>query len=226
MSASAGPVMRASDTGRRAGVKASRLLIETRRPVDRGATRAADRLCAMRRGGRKTCVARTGRGAGSASGPITISMETTMPACMRTFLPSRRTVGAFSAVILLAACHHGGDSNPALSVNTLPGFVSGSVRTTTYDGNSDDLLTAGLGRTGLASSTLPGAANPASPTAAQLRRHAILSNYRALVDMTADGGYGRFCWPDVDLNGNHTLGRDQIAGTEYLAHAHDGRGNH
>ncbi|OLL30881.1 D-(-)-3-hydroxybutyrate oligomer hydrolase [Burkholderia sp. SRS-W-2-2016] len=111
------------------------------------------------------------------------------------------------------------DSNP------LPSFVvPGSLSTVTYDGSTDDLLTAGLGKTGLASAVAPAIANPISPTAAELRRLAIWSNYRALVDMTTAGGYGRFWGPNVDLDGNDTLGEGKIAGTEYLAYADDGSG--
>ncbi|HYF60957.1 MAG TPA: 3-hydroxybutyrate oligomer hydrolase family protein, partial [Burkholderiaceae bacterium] len=80
----------------------------------------------------------------------------------------------------------GGD----FAVNTRPAFVSGTVTSTTYDGNTDDLLTAGLGKTGLASATPP--STSATPTAAELRRLAIYNNYRALVDMTTAGGYGVF----------------------------------
>ena len=53
-------------------------------------------------------------------------------------------------------------SNNALANNTLPNFVSGSVKTQTYDGSTDDLLTAGLGKTGLASATPPAIANAAA----------------------------------------------------------------
>jgi hydroxybutyrate-dimer hydrolase len=42
--------------------------------------------------------------------------------------------------------------------------------------------------------------------------------------MTANGGYGLFWGPNVDLNGNDTLGEGKIAGTEYLAYADDGSG--
>jgi len=104
----------------------------------------------------------------------------------------------------------GGGGGPAN--NTLPNFIAGSVNTQTYDGNTDDLLTAGLGKTGLASATPPAIANAVKPTAAELRRLAIYSNYRALVDMTTNGGYGRFWGPNVDLNGNDTLGEGKIAG--------------
>jgi len=127
------------------------------------------------------------------------------------------------AALGLTACHGGDNSNGSQS-NLLPSFISGSVRTQTYDGSSDDLLTAGLGKTGLASATPPGIANAAAPSAAELRRLAIYSNYRALVDMSANGGYGRFWGPNVDLNGNDTLGEGKIAGKEYLAFADDGSG--
>ena len=109
-------------------------------------------------------------------------------------------------------------------LNRLPPFVvAGSLETTVYDGVSDDLLTAGLGKTGLAGAA-PAIANPAAPTAAELRRLAIWSNYRALVDMTPNGGYGRFWGPNVHLDGNDTLGEGKVAGTEYLAYADDGNG--
>jgi hydroxybutyrate-dimer hydrolase len=106
----------------------------------------------------------------------------------------------------------------------LPSFIKSAVTTQSYDGNTDDLLTAGLGKTGLASAGAPAIANAAQPTAAELRRVAIWSNYRALVDMSASGGYGRFWGPNVDLNGNDTLGEGKIAGKEYLAFADDGSG--
>jgi hydroxybutyrate-dimer hydrolase len=133
---------------------------------------------------------------------------------------------AVLAAATLAACH-GGDDNDnggGPATNSLPKFVSGAVKSQTYDGQSDDLLTAGLGKTGLASATAPAISNPASPSAAELRRLAIWSNYRALVDMSANGGYGRFWGPNVDLNGNDTLGEGKIAGKEYLAFADDGSG--
>jgi hydroxybutyrate-dimer hydrolase len=131
------------------------------------------------------------------------------------------------AVFGLAACHGNDDDNGngnGSQNNALPNFVSGGVRTQTYDGTTDDLLTAGLGKDGLASATPPAISNPAAPSAADLRRLAIYSNYRALVDMSVNGGYGRFWGPNVDLNGNDTLGQGMIAGKEYLAFADDGSG--
>ncbi|CAL8473140.1 D-(-)-3-hydroxybutyrate oligomer hydrolase [Caballeronia sp. S22] len=143
-------------------------------------------------------------------------------------VPRTAALGSLAVLVAvtLAACHGGDDDNGGSSqpTNTLPSFVSGSVNTQTYDGVSDDLLTAGLGKTGLASATAPSFAKPAAPTAAELRRLAIYSNYRALVDMSSNGGYGRFWGPNVDLNGNDTLGEGKIAGKEYIAYADDGSG--
>jgi hydroxybutyrate-dimer hydrolase len=125
---------------------------------------------------------------------------------------------------LLVAC--GGGNSAPLEVsqpNVLPAFVKGSVRAATYDGNSDDLLTAGLGASGLAGAS-PAFANPASPTAAELRRNAIYNNYRALVDIAANGGYGTLYGPNVDKDGNVTTGSGKIAGKEYIAYSDDGTG--
>src|SRR5471032_2639071 len=147
-------------------------------------------------------------------------------ATMKRF-PGAAALALAMASFSLAACHGDDDGNNngnGSQNNALPTFISGGVRTQTYDGTTDDLLTAGLGKDGLASATPPAIANSASPSAAELRRLAIYSNYRALVDMSANGGYGRFWGPNVDLNGNDTLGEWMIAGKEYLAFADDGSG--
>lgn len=125
---------------------------------------------------------------------------------------------ALAAVGLLASCGGGGGNK----ANAKPDFV-GSVAQAEYDGGSDDLLTAGLGKTGLAGAA-PGYANAAVPTAAELRRNAIYLNYRALLDMTAAGGYGVLYGPNVALNGTDTLGEGKVAGGEYIAYSDDGSG--
>ncbi|HEY2928879.1 3-hydroxybutyrate oligomer hydrolase family protein [Piscinibacter sp.] len=99
----------------------------------------------------------------------------------------------------------------------------GSIHAVDVDGTSDDLLTAGLGKTGLAGAA-PGYTDPLHPTAAELRRAAIYNNYRALVDMTAAGGYGTLFGPNVDATGQVTAGEGKIAGTEYIAFSDDGSG--
>lgn len=127
---------------------------------------------------------------------------------------------ALAVAALFAAGCSDGDGEGEL--NERPAFVSGTVLSTSYDGNTDDLLTAGLGKTGLGSATAP--ATSASPTAAELRRLAIHTNYRALVDMTAGGGYGVFYGPNVDAAGNAGSGEGKIAGTEVMAFSDDGSG--
>ncbi|HWV04147.1 3-hydroxybutyrate oligomer hydrolase family protein [Ralstonia sp.] len=144
----------------------------------------------------------------------------------------RRHVSASSLIaagaVLLAGCgvlSACGGSNDGNNVpgNTKPAFA-GKVTINRYDGVSDDLLTAGLGASGLASATAPTIANPAAPTAAELRRLAIYANYRALVDTAAKGGYGTLYGPNVDASGNVTQGSGMIAGTEYVTYSDDGTG--
>jgi hydroxybutyrate-dimer hydrolase len=86
-----------------------------------------------------------------------------------------------------------------------------------YDGVTNDLLTAGLGHTGLGSATPPGFADPLHPTAEELRRLAIYNNYRALVDPTPGGGYGTLYGPNVTAAGVVTTSEGLIAGDEYIA---------
>ncbi|WP_459572542.1 D-(-)-3-hydroxybutyrate oligomer hydrolase [Cupriavidus sp. 8B] len=132
---------------------------------------------------------------------------------------------AGAAGLLLAAC--GSGDNNASSGNTNPNTKPANIGTVTiknYDGNTDDLLTAGLGKDGLGSATQPLPLNPAAPTAAELRRYAIYTNYRALVDTTAGGGYGSLYGPNVDAQGNITTGQGKVAGREYLAFSDDGSG--
>ena len=98
---------------------------------------------------------------------------------------------------------------------------------THYDGVTNDLLTAGLGKSGLGSAVPPGFADPLHPTAEELRRLAIYNNYRALVDPTPGGGFGLLYGPNVTANGIVTSGEGLIAGDEYLTFekGDDGRTN-
>jgi hydroxybutyrate-dimer hydrolase len=127
---------------------------------------------------------------------------------------------AVAASLLLAGCW--GEDTYTPEQNLKPSFV-GTVTKNTYDGVSDDLLTAGLGKTGLAGAA-PTIANPTAPTAAELRKLAIYNNYRALLDIAANGGYGTLYGPNVDASGTITSSEGKIAGTEYLAYADDGSG--
>ena len=132
----------------------------------------------------------------------------------------RLSAVALAALALtLGACA----SAPDGARNTKPRFL-GDVRQISYDGVADDLLTAGLGKSGLGAPTAPAYADPLKPTAAELRRTAIHTNYRALVDMTEAGGYGRLFGPNVDANGRVTSDEGKVAGTEYLAFSDGGSG--
>ncbi|WP_374674731.1 D-(-)-3-hydroxybutyrate oligomer hydrolase [Ideonella sp.] len=107
--------------------------------------------------------------------------------------------------------------------NVRPAFLRGPIAEAVYDGVSDDLLTAGLGKTGLLGAA-PAFVNPLAPTPAELRRNAIHTNYRALVDYTVAGGFTVFYGPNIDAHGHDTLGEGKVPGREYIAWDDDGSG--
>ena len=130
----------------------------------------------------------------------------------------------------LAACG-GSDSDP-LPVNTLPSGVT-QISTTLYPattaGNGStaagqDLLTGGIGKTGLGAAAAPAYASPASPTAAELRRNALFANYRGILDPTVGGGYGTLYGPNVSKTGAVSASEGLIPGREYVAVLDDGSG--
>jgi hydroxybutyrate-dimer hydrolase len=131
--------------------------------------------------------------------------------------------------VLLSACFGGDDgSSPT---NTLPAGIT-HLGVTVYSAvaigagttaDTQDLLTGGLGRTGLGLAA-PLYADPLNPTALELRRNAIYSNYRGLVDATAGGGYGTLYGPNVDASGTATASEGLIPGREYIATLDDGSG--
>lgn len=133
-----------------------------------------------------------------------------------------KTVVLALAGIAVAACGSN-EHNEREDLNLKPSYL-GDISSKTYDGASDDLLTAGLGKTGLAAAA-PAYADPVNPTAAELRRNAIHANYRAVLDISANSGYGTLYGPNVDAKGVAGAGEGKIAGTEYIAYADDGSGN-
>lgn len=130
------------------------------------------------------------------------------------------TLVAAALAALVAGCNNGGGSG---EYNTLPANITNLQPVANYDGVSNDLLTAGLGKTGIGGAA-PGFADPVNPSVLELRRRAIYTGYRGVIDPTAAGGYGTLYGPNIDVNGNDTLGEGKIAGKEYLAFADDGSG--
>ena len=131
-----------------------------------------------------------------------------------------------ASAVAVASCSGGGggDNSTATSnSNDRPAFLRGAVESKTYDGTTIDLLTGGLGKAGLAGAA-PVAANPGTPTVDELRTIAIYNNYRALVDVFANGGYGTLYGPNVDAAGIATAGDGKVAGEEHIVYADDGSG--
>ena len=132
------------------------------------------------------------------------------------------------ALAVLAAC--GGGDDPV--TNALPAnLTQQSIATysATAVGKGDtaatqDLLTGGLGKTGLGAAVAPTYTDPLNPTALELRRNALYANYRAIVDYTVKGGYSVLYGPNIDNSYADTLGEGLIPGKEYVATLDDGTG--
>ncbi len=125
--------------------------------------------------------------------------------------------------LLAATCAAACGLAQAAPPNLRPAVLRGPISEAVYDGVTDDLLTAGLGKTGLLGAA-PAFVDPLHPTPAELRRNAIHTNYRALVDYTVGGGFTVFYGPNIDIDGHDTLGEGKIAGREYIVWADDGSG--
>jgi len=108
-------------------------------------------------------------------------------------------------------------------MNTKPDFIKGEIRRRIYDGITDDLLTGGLGKTGL---TVPPPIPKSSETSEtkklsseELRTLAIYSSYRGLTDSRSGGGFGVFYGPNVGTDGVPYDDEGKISGKEYLAYS-------
>jgi hydroxybutyrate-dimer hydrolase len=117
--------------------------------------------------------------------------------------------------------------------NVLPPYITGDISAKYYSAGTcpspawcvagDDLLTGGLGKTGLGVAAPP-FSNPLAPTPAELRRNAIHTNYRAVLDILPAGGYGTLYGPNVTNNFVVTPSEGKIPGWEYIAYADVGTG--
>ena len=99
-----------------------------------------------------------------------------------------------SLALTLAACV----ATPARAPE--PAMFS-SQRVTEHRGAGDDLLTAGLGLAGLRAMAAPPFADAEHPTAAEVRRRAIWSNWRGIADLGPLGGYGSVYGSTADVPG-------------------------
>ena len=130
--------------------------------------------------------------------------------------------------VVVAGCGGGGND----ASNDLPTGIK-QLGTTVYPAiavgtgataATQDLLTAGMGRTGLGAAAPPAYADPLNPTALELRRNAIFSNYRGILDPSVNGGYGRLYGPNITAAGVVTANEGLIPGRESIAVLDDGTG--
>ncbi|HEY5851047.1 MAG TPA: 3-hydroxybutyrate oligomer hydrolase family protein [Lysobacter sp.] len=110
------------------------------------------------------------------------------------------------ATLVLAACT---TSTPRSTTEAAPMFSA--VRTTEHRGG-DDLLSAGLGLAGLRAMAPPAFADVEHPTAAELRRRALWSNWRGIADLAPGGGYGELYGSTAAVPGREYRALATVAG--------------
>jgi len=117
----------------------------------------------------------------------------------------------------------GGDSTTAststdntnnVDTTTPAPTVVGGLIIRSFDGETDDLLTAGVGSKGL--SVTPSFADPINPTALELRRRAIVNQYQVTYDMRNNSGFGRLYGPAIAGNFAPMSVTGKISGKEFL----------
>ncbi len=113
-------------------------------------------------------------------------------------------------------------SNTTITDDTTP-QQSYDYSVKTYDGSTDDLVTAGLGQQGLMS-TLPAAVDSVNPSATELRQIAIAQAYQASQDRRSNFGFGSLYGPAAPTRFVVPSTHGKVAGKEYLAYADNGSG--
>ncbi len=93
-------------------------------------------------------------------------------------------LAAAGVALALTAC---ATSTPRNSPQAAPMF---SAQRITEHRGDDDLLTGGLGLAGLRAMAPPAFADAEHPSAVELRRRALWSNWRGIADLAPGGGYG------------------------------------
>lgn len=122
------------------------------------------------------------------------------------FARSAKIVSVIAAGIALGGC----DSDDKDSDRASIPMPLGEIASVEYSG--DDGLLGGLGLSGI-QGTAPGFADATAPTKTELRKETIYNNYTALVDQSANGGFGSLYGPTDDTT---------YPGTEYFAFVGEG----
>jgi hydroxybutyrate-dimer hydrolase len=153
-------------------------------------------------------------------------------------LTTAMLVACAAALVLCAGSASAHDDEPIGHFgmhNAKPRFITSAISSAYYGAGDctavgtwceagNDLLTAGLGATGLLLAA-PAFANPLAPTAAELRRNAIHVNYRAVLDILPAGGYGTLYGPNVSNDGVVSASQGKIAGWEHIAYSQSRAGD-
>ena len=109
-------------------------------------------------------------------------------ACM-TMTRMLRPLCLATLALSLAACAGSATRGDPASIRGDAATMFTAQRTSLHR-DGDDLLTAGLGLSGLQAMTPPAVADPERPSAAEARRRALWANWRGIADLTPAGGYG------------------------------------
>jgi len=108
-------------------------------------------------------------------------------------------------------------------MNVKPDFIKGEIHRKIYDGITNDLLTGGLGKTGLAGlPPIPKRSETSETqklTSEELRTLAIYNSYKGMTDSRTGGGFGVFYGPNVGADGVPSENEGKVSGKEYLAYA-------
>ena len=89
----------------------------------------------------------------------------------------------------LAACAGSATRGDPASIRGDDATMFTAQRTSLHR-DGDDLLTAGLGLSGLQAMAPPAFADPERPSSAEVRRRALWANWRGIADLAPAGGYG------------------------------------
>lgn len=108
----------------------------------------------------------------------------------------------------------GGDRLQHSEAPMVPDFIVGEVLTSTHR-DGDDLLSAGLGLAGLRAATPPAPADAAQPSAAELRRRAIYSNWNGIAALHRPDGLGPWSEAIPDVPGREWSAFAQVPGRRH-----------